>query len=95
MSNEPRPRVNRITRAMHRAAAALYSAGFEREREEPPTPGNSQTPEPEGGVVIASNQTVPDLSPVQHDEGGSTEEATRVQDIGDQGISDSSGEAQR
>jgi len=112
MSNERTANGGRLTRAMHRAAAAIYAAGFEREREEPVVEhfqggppyhcseceqraiGNSEALQDER-ICSSSNEVVSDISPMRCDEGGSTSEAPSVQDIGDQGIPDSSGETQR
>lgn len=93
----------RLTRAMHKAAKALYAAGFEREREEPSEPERSESPkrivsevaQPEEGIPIASDEIVLDIPANNDDEGGGVEEASRVPVIEDQGIPDSSGEAQR
>lgn len=93
MSNERTANGTRLTRAMHRAAAALYAAGFERQREEPVI-GDSEANETQN-IGDQRNEVVSDISPVQHDEGGSSTEAPIVQVIGDQGIPDSSGETQR
>lgn len=94
MSNERTANGGRLTRAMHRAAAALYSAGFERDREEPVV-GDSQTTKEREELSVADNEVVSDISSVQHDEGGSTGEAPILQGDRDQGIPDSSGETQR
>lgn len=94
MSNERTASGTRLTRAMHRAAAAIYAAGFEREREEPVV-GDCQASETDRPVSPPSHEVVSDISPMRCDEGGSTTETSSVQDIEDKGISDSTGETQR
>lgn len=95
MSNERTANGGRLTRAMHRAAAAIYAAGFERQREEPVVEDSEATQASSQRLQSESNEVVSDISPMRCDEGGSIAEAPSVQDIGDKGISDSSGETQR
>jgi len=102
VANNERPVTGtRLTRAMHRAAAALYAAGFEREREEPyelvrpsePVHAPSQLAKEE--LPAASNAPVPDLPPVLHSEGGSTDATEGALQGQSEGVSDSSGTTQR
>jgi len=96
MSNERTANGGRLTRAMHRAAAALYGASFEREREEPIVEDSEVSENKlEEGVHVASIEVVSDLSADRHDEGSGVAETSVMQGVGDKGIPDSSGETQR
>lgn len=96
MSNERTANGTRLTRAMHRAAAALYGASFEREREEPAIVDcEASEGKQEGGLETDSIATVSHFPADRHDEGSGVAETSVMQGVGDKGVPDSSGETQR
>lgn len=111
MSNERTANGGRLTRAMHRAAAAIYSATVlnggsdsddSRERRgelarSEPTVGDSQAPEAqqEGEVRAECHALVPDIPSVQHSQGSGTDATEGALQGQSEGVSDSSGTTQR
>lgn len=102
MSNERTANGGRLTRAMHKAAAALYAAtvlagGSDRDAVEGANSvGVHEASEVEPKELsVASDQTVPDLSSDGDTKGAGSDETEGILQGQSEGVPDSSGEAQR
>ena len=104
MSNERTANGGRLTRAMHKAAAALYAAtvlggGSDSGAEGPQESvlGHSETPQvqQEGQIRVECNEAVPDIPSDRHSQGGGSDASEGALQGQLEGVSDSSGIAQR